>query len=168
MMRSEIYSEEHKKLREILKRERKAAGLRQQDVADKTNRSQEYISKFERGGLRLDVIDLLQLCKAIGYDPIDVILELENPEGYDGRLTGAIRNPDWMNEVGSSDQNTKTGQKADRKSKKPIRDQRSTKAAAGWINCAERRSTAPLRKVWACELIKGASQTRRPRNNYTL
>lgn len=59
-MRSEIYSEEHQKLRDILKRERKAAGVRQVDIAAATNRFQAYISKFEMGDLRLDVIDLIR------------------------------------------------------------------------------------------------------------
>lgn len=96
MMRSEIYSEEHKKLREILKRERKAAGLRQQDVAEKTNRSQEYVSKFERGGLRLDVIDFLKFCEAIGCSPFEVISDLTGLSGEAVSLkiiedSGAIR-----------------------------------------------------------------------------
>ena len=75
-MRNEIYSVEHRKLREILKRERVAAGLRQSDVAIKTNRSQAYISKFEQGDLRLDIVDFVRFCEIIGCDPHEVLEEV--------------------------------------------------------------------------------------------
>ena len=75
-MRTEIYSKEHKKLREILKRERKKAGLRQVDIATRTSRSQAYISKFEKGDLRLDVVDFVRVCQSIGCDPHLVIDEI--------------------------------------------------------------------------------------------
>jgi transcriptional regulator with XRE-family HTH domain len=74
-MRSEIYSEDHQRLRSILKRERIAAGLRQSDLAKKTNRSQAYISKFENGDLRLDVVDFVHICRTIVCDPHKVIDE---------------------------------------------------------------------------------------------
>ena len=74
-MRTEIYSIEHQRLREILKRERLAAGLRQSDVAVRTGRSQAYISKFEQGDLRLDVLDFVRFCRTIGCDPHVVLDE---------------------------------------------------------------------------------------------
>jgi len=74
-MRDEIYSEGHRNLRSILKRERLAAGLRQSDVAEKTNRSQAYISKFEKGDLRLDVGDFVLFCRTIGCNSHAVLDE---------------------------------------------------------------------------------------------
>ncbi|MBK6299267.1 MAG: helix-turn-helix transcriptional regulator [Sphingomonadales bacterium] len=74
-MRTEIYSPEHRRLRDILKRDRLAAGLRQSDVADRTGRSQAYISKFEKGDLRLDVVDFVRICATIGCDPHQVLDE---------------------------------------------------------------------------------------------
>ena len=61
-----------------MRRERKAAGLRQVEIAKMTNRSQAYISKFENGDLRLDVIDFVRFCEAIGCDPNVVINEVFN------------------------------------------------------------------------------------------
>lgn len=75
-MRTEIYSPEHQRLRDILKRERKAAGLRQSDLAKQTGRSQAYISKFENGDLRLDVVDFVRFCETIGCDPHKVMDEM--------------------------------------------------------------------------------------------
>lgn len=74
-MRTEIYSEEHQKLRKILRRERIAVGLRQSDLAERTGRSQAYISKFEKGDLRLDVVDFVRFCDAIGCEVVDVMAE---------------------------------------------------------------------------------------------
>jgi transcriptional regulator with XRE-family HTH domain len=74
-MRTEIYSEEHQKLRKILRRERLAAGLRQSDLAERTGRSQAYVSKFEKGDLRLDVVDFMRICDVIGCDVVDVMAE---------------------------------------------------------------------------------------------
>jgi ribosome-binding protein aMBF1 (putative translation factor) len=75
-MRDDIHSTEHRRLREILKRYRLAAGLRQADLAAQTGRSQAYISKFENGDLRLDMVDFVLLCRTIGADPHLVLDEV--------------------------------------------------------------------------------------------
>jgi transcriptional regulator with XRE-family HTH domain len=75
-MRTEIYSEEHQRMREVLKRERRKAGLRQSDIAMRTGRSQAYVSKFENGDIRLDVIDFVRFCVTIGCDPHEVLDEV--------------------------------------------------------------------------------------------
>ena len=75
-MRNEIYSEEHVRLRTALGRERKSAGLWQIEIAKKTNRSQAYISKFENGDLRLDAVDFVKICEAIGCDPVVLLQEV--------------------------------------------------------------------------------------------
>jgi len=90
-MRTEIYSEEHQKLREILRRERRAAGLRQSDLAEQTGRSQAYISKFEKGDLRLDVVDFVRFCTAIGCNVIDVLAETFDTEAGVKIRIGRIR-----------------------------------------------------------------------------
>lgn len=74
-MRDQIHSDEHRRLREILKRERKSAGIRQSDLAKQTGRSQAYISKFEGGDVRLDVADFVLFCRFIGCDPHKVLDE---------------------------------------------------------------------------------------------
>jgi len=50
--------------------------MRQVDIATRTSRSQAYISKFEKGDLRLDVIDFVRVCQSIGCDPHLVIDEI--------------------------------------------------------------------------------------------
>ena len=52
---------------------RNAAGLTQQAVADQLGKPQSYIAKVEGLERRLDVVELLQLAKAIGVDPMPAI-----------------------------------------------------------------------------------------------
>ena len=53
-----IRSSEYKEVIRKLKATRIAAGLSQEDVARKLNKSQSYISKVEAGEQRIDVIEL--------------------------------------------------------------------------------------------------------------
>ena len=54
---------------EIMKRTRLEADMTQQAVADALEAQQSYIAKFERGERRLDVIEFIDLAKALGADP---------------------------------------------------------------------------------------------------
>ena len=47
-----------------------AANLTQQAVADRLGRPQSYVAKVEGCERRVDVVELLQIAKAIGFDPI--------------------------------------------------------------------------------------------------
>lgn len=57
-MARDIYGTEYKKVVENLRKARMEAGLRQEDVAQKLNKPQSYISKIERGERRIDVVEL--------------------------------------------------------------------------------------------------------------
>ncbi len=54
------------KLIELLRAVRKEAGLTQADVARKLRRPQSFVSKYEIGERRLDLIELREVCAAIG------------------------------------------------------------------------------------------------------
>jgi transcriptional regulator with XRE-family HTH domain len=54
-MSKSVYSKDYKEIIEHLKTARVEAGLSQQDVADKLNKPQSFISKIESGERRLDV-----------------------------------------------------------------------------------------------------------------
>ena len=64
-----IYDEEYRKLIDALKAARKTAGLTQQDLADKLARPQSFVAKVEGCERRLDVVEFLHLCRAIGAEP---------------------------------------------------------------------------------------------------
>ena len=58
-----IYSKEHRKLVEKLKKARKEAGLDQEAVAKLLGVTQSYISKMESGQRRIDIVQLKRFAK---------------------------------------------------------------------------------------------------------
>jgi transcriptional regulator with XRE-family HTH domain len=63
------YEQKYENFTNLLRQERKAAGLTQADLAKKLRRPQSYVSKYERGERRLDVIEYLDIAQKIGFDP---------------------------------------------------------------------------------------------------
>jgi transcriptional regulator with XRE-family HTH domain len=53
-------------LLELLRRVRTEAGLRQVDLAEKLHQPQSFVSKYESGERRLDLLELSKVCKACG------------------------------------------------------------------------------------------------------
>lgn len=64
------------RLQELLKSGRMAAGLKQEEVARRLKRPQSFVSNYAGGERRLNVIELIDVCDAIGVDPRQVINEL--------------------------------------------------------------------------------------------
>lgn len=52
---------------------RHAAGLTQTEVAEKLGRPQSFVSKYEQGERRLDVAEFVDVCRAIGNDPVPIV-----------------------------------------------------------------------------------------------
>ena len=63
-------------LRNFLKEARLAAGLRQLDVAQALNRPQSYVAKIESGERKVDFIEVLEFCEAVGLDPHKLVHKL--------------------------------------------------------------------------------------------
>lgn len=57
-MSKSVYSKDYKDIIERLKTARIEVGLSQQEVADKLDKPQSYISKIESGERRLDVAEI--------------------------------------------------------------------------------------------------------------
>ena len=55
---------------------RKEANLTQAELSAKLERPQSYVSKYERGERRLDLIEFLQLAKVLEIDPLIFIENL--------------------------------------------------------------------------------------------
>ena len=64
-----IHSNEYRKLTAILLDARNAAGLTQQEVADRLGKPQSYVAKVERNERRIDVVEFISLANALGVDP---------------------------------------------------------------------------------------------------
>lgn len=68
-MPKSLFSREYRSFCGQLLEERKAARLKQAAVARRLRKPQSYVSKYEAGERRLDVIEFLHIARAIGFDP---------------------------------------------------------------------------------------------------
>ena len=64
-----VFTKKYDQFRQLLIQARKAAGMTQAELAQKLSRPQSFVSKFERGERRLDVIEFLDIAGALGFDP---------------------------------------------------------------------------------------------------
>jgi len=65
-----VGNEAHKRLRKLLIEARKQAGVTQTGLATRLKRPQSFVSKYERGERRLDLVEFGEVAKALGIDPV--------------------------------------------------------------------------------------------------
>ncbi len=65
-MKKSLRSKEQLKLQKLLADIRKEAGLRQVELSKRLEKPQSFVSKYETGERRLDLVEIHQICKAIG------------------------------------------------------------------------------------------------------
>lgn len=61
----------------LLRELRKEAGLRQVDIAEALGKPQAFVSYYESGARRLDLLELRQVCKVLGVSLINFVQRLE-------------------------------------------------------------------------------------------
>ena len=54
---------------ELMVKARRSAGLTQQELAKRLHRPQSFVAKYEGGERRVDVVEFVEICKAIEADP---------------------------------------------------------------------------------------------------
>lgn len=62
---------------------RQAQGLIQTEVAQRLGKPQSYVSKYESGERRLDVVEFLEVCDAMNVAPQVIIQEIAKVNGSD-------------------------------------------------------------------------------------
>lgn len=72
-----IHKAEYQRLLELLVEIRNTAGLKQAELAALLERSQSYVSDVERGGRRMDLLQLREYCQACGQDLIGFVERFE-------------------------------------------------------------------------------------------
>lgn len=77
-----VFTQKYNLFRELIVAARKKTGLSQVSLAKRLKRPQSFVSKYERGERRLDLVEFLEIAKAIGINPIKIIKELER--GFHG------------------------------------------------------------------------------------
>lgn len=73
-------SPRYQRLGQLLIEARQAAGLTQIELAARLRRPQSYVSKYESGERRLDVIELIEVADGIGCQVEEVIAALRAAE----------------------------------------------------------------------------------------
>lgn len=72
-----LHSPEQEALVALLREAREKAGLRQADLAEKLQRPQSFVSKIESGERRVDLVELREMCRALGVDLVKFVRRFE-------------------------------------------------------------------------------------------
>ena len=70
------FTEQHDRLCKLLFKARTKRGLTQIQVAEKLGRPQSFVSKYETGERRLDVMEFLEVADALSVDPCRLLKRL--------------------------------------------------------------------------------------------
>ncbi len=76
-MTRSAFTRKYARFRRLLADARRAQGLTQVELARKLGRPQSFISKVERGERRLDVVEFLEVARALRVDPARLLAEVE-------------------------------------------------------------------------------------------
>lgn len=77
MAKKSIFTSRYQRLKRLLIEARQDAGLTQVDLAAKLDRPQSFVSKYERGERRLDIVEFLEVADALGLDSAEFIEKLK-------------------------------------------------------------------------------------------
>jgi transcriptional regulator with XRE-family HTH domain len=76
-MEKSVFTSEYRILCKLLRETRQAAKLTQIDLAKRLKETQSFVSKVERGDLRIDVVQLKQFCKAFNMPFVAFVQEFD-------------------------------------------------------------------------------------------
>jgi len=66
-----------KRFLSLVRQMRLDAGLRQADLAERLRKPQSFVSRYESGERRLDVLELWQICAVLGVSLAEFVRRLE-------------------------------------------------------------------------------------------
>ena len=69
-------TEQHR-FQELLRQIRLEAGLKQTELAKLLGQTQAFVSKYENGERRLDLLELRQICKTLGVSLLEFVSRFE-------------------------------------------------------------------------------------------
>jgi transcriptional regulator with XRE-family HTH domain len=72
-----IHEAPYRLLRQRIRSARRAADVTQAELAEKLGTDQSFVSKYERGERRLDVVELRAICIALGIDFVGFLSAFE-------------------------------------------------------------------------------------------
>ena len=72
-MAKSIYSAAQLRLQKLLRQVREEAGLTQVELATRLGKPQSFVSKYESGERRLDLVELQEICEAAKTDLVCLV-----------------------------------------------------------------------------------------------
>ena len=73
MSKSSLHSDENKALVAVLVKARKAADISQTELADRLNKTQQFVSRIESGERRVDLLEFIMIARALKIEPRDLL-----------------------------------------------------------------------------------------------
>ncbi|MEO3430147.1 helix-turn-helix transcriptional regulator [Pelagibius sp. CAU 1746] len=83
----------HIAVRKYLKEARQYAGITQESLAARLGWRQGDVSKVEIGERRLDVVELIQVAREVGFDPCDLVNAVDKAVPKSGKKRQARKRP---------------------------------------------------------------------------
>jgi len=80
-MEKSLYTIQQQRLQNLLRQIRVEAGLRQVDLAERLAEPQSFVSKYEKGERRLDILEVREICLAMVLALEDFVRRLESSLG---------------------------------------------------------------------------------------
>ena len=77
-MNKTLHSAQHTKLCQLLQSIRHSQHLTQSELAKKLDRPQSFVSKYEQGERRLDILELREVCLAVNLELQTFVTRLED------------------------------------------------------------------------------------------
>ena len=76
-MAKSLHTPEYEHFRTLLVKAREVAGLTQAEVSARLGHPQSFVAKYEGGERRLDVVEFIKVCTALGVDPQALLKKLQ-------------------------------------------------------------------------------------------
>lgn len=77
-MAKSLHTPEYEHFRMLLVSARERSGLTQAEVSERLARPQSFVAKYEGGERRLDVVELVYVCTALGIEPTDIVAQVKS------------------------------------------------------------------------------------------
>jgi transcriptional regulator with XRE-family HTH domain len=76
-MTKSVFTDDYEHFRALLIEARKGCSITQAELATKLGKPQSFVSKYERGERRLDLIEFITVAQALGLNARDFVAQIE-------------------------------------------------------------------------------------------
>ncbi len=83
-MISSTHNPKYKRFCHLIIEKRRQQGVTQSQLAEKLGRPQSFVSKYENGERRIDLIEFMEIAAALGIDPVKFVRDFQETVVEDG------------------------------------------------------------------------------------